>query len=51
MYDLERRMAKGKTLQGQAKYQYIEQWGGANATIPAVAAVIYSLLCVILFFK
>ncbi len=51
MYDLERRMAKGKTLQGQSKYQYIEQWGGANATIPAVAAVIYSLLCVILFFK
>lgn len=51
MYDLERRMAKGRSLQGQNKDQYIEQFGNTNAAIPSVAAVIYALLCVIVFFK
>lgn len=51
MYDLEKRIAKGKNMQERVKQQYIKQWSGTNTTIPIVAAIIYSLLCVILFFK
>ena len=49
MYDLEQRIAKGKGLSGTQKAVYLEQKGDTNATIPAVAAVIYVLVCVILF--
>ena len=49
MYDLEQRMNKGKNLPEPQKSQYIEQHGDTNATIPSVAAVIYVLICVILF--
>ncbi|MDE6636591.1 MAG: DUF2628 domain-containing protein [Lachnospiraceae bacterium] len=49
MYFLEQKMNKGKGLAGFQKEQYIEQHGGVNVTIPSVVAVIYVLLCVILF--
>lgn len=49
MYDLEKRIEKGRTLPEPQKSQYIEKYGDVNATIPAVAAVIYVLVCVILF--
>lgn len=49
MYDLEQRIAKGKNLPEPQKSQYIVQKGDVNATIPAVAAVICVLICVILF--
>ncbi len=49
MYDLEQRIAKGKNLIEPQKSVYISQKGDTNATIPAVVAVIYTLICVILF--
>ena len=49
MYDVEQRMNKGKALQEPQKSQYVEKYGDTNATVPSVAAVIYVLLCVILF--
>lgn len=50
MYDLEKRIRNGKMLQGPAKYNYIQKYGDVNATVPSVAAVIYVLVCAILFF-
>ncbi len=49
MYDLEKRIAKGKYLTGPEKYNYVQKYGDVNATVPSVAAVVYVLLCVILF--
>lgn len=49
MYDIEKRIRNGKMLQGPAKYNYIQKYGDVNATVPSVAAVIYVLVCVILF--
>lgn len=49
MYDLEQRIAQGKNLVGLQKIQYMEQKGDSNAVIPAVVAVIFFLICVILF--
>ena len=48
MYDIEKRVKKGKEIQGYAKNQYVDQYGDVNATAPSVAAVAYALLCVIL---
>lgn len=50
MYDLEKRIRNGKILQGPGKYNYIQKYGDVNATIPSVAAVIYVLVCVMIFF-
>jgi hypothetical protein len=49
MYDLEKRIRNGKMLQGPAKYSYIQKYGDVDAIIPSVVAVIYVLVCVILF--
>ena len=49
MYDIEKRISKGKMLQGMAKNNYIQKYGNVNASMPAVVAVIYVLICVILF--
>ncbi len=49
MYDLEQRIARGKGLEGAQKQNYIEQKGDTNVSIPAVVAVIYALISVILF--
>lgn len=51
MCDLERRAAKGKNLAEPWKSQYIKQYGDTNATIPSVVAVIYFLICNIIFFR
>lgn len=51
MYDLEKRILKGKTIQGNKKIQFIDQYGDVNATVPLVVAVMYVLICVIIFCK
>lgn len=49
MYDLERRMEEGKNLPEQQKIQYIDKNSDVNPILPSVTAVIYVLICVILY--
>lgn len=49
MYDLEQKMTMGKNLSEFQKSQYIKLHGDTSVIIPLVTAVIYVLICIILF--
>lgn len=50
MYNLEQRIAAGKNKFGNDKTEYLQKYGGVTLTIPIVTAVIYVLICTIVFF-
>ncbi len=49
MWDLERRLNKERGLPDQLQFEYMEEWSGTTVTVPVVVAVIYVLLCIIIF--
>lgn len=48
LFDLEKRVDRGKNLQEPFKTQYLEQFGDVNPTIPSIAAVVFVLIVVLL---
>lgn len=49
MYDLEKRIEKGKKLSELQKYGFIEKKGDVDTTTPSIAAVVFVLICAIIF--